>query len=66
MTGRPVGLGPTNYVVGVPSHAAVEVPAPPQTQLPRGRYPATATTIWLVSILVLLIEATLTFGVPGR
>ncbi len=53
--------------MGVSNHAAdAEVPSGPQTQLPRGRYPATATTIWLVSILVLLIEAALAFGVPGR
>ena len=42
------------------------MPTAPQTQLPRGRYAATTTTIWLVSILVLLIEAALAFGVPGR
>ncbi len=42
------------------------VPAAPPTQLPRGRYPATAATIWTVAILVLVIEAVLAFGIPGR
>ena len=63
---RPASRRGRIYFVGVPTEAApADVPAPPQTQLPRGRYPATATTIWLVSILVLLIEAALAFGVPG-
>lgn len=42
------------------------MPTKPQNQLPQGRYPASATTVWVVSILVLVIEATLALGVPGR
>jgi hypothetical protein len=55
--------------MGVPTDPPADspgVPAAPPTQLPRGRYPATATTISVVSILVLVIEATLAFGMPGR
>lgn len=38
----------------------------PPTQLPSGRYPASQSTIWLVSILVLMTFAALAFGIPGR
>lgn len=48
-----------NYRFGVPTNPL------PETQLPAGRYPATTSTVWLVSILVLVTEAVLVFGIPG-
>ena len=50
----------TNYRFGVPTNPV------PETQLPAGRYPATTRTVWMVSILVLVTEAVLAFGIPGR
>jgi hypothetical protein len=50
----------TNYRFGVHTNPS------PETQLPAGRYPAATTTIWMVSILVLVTEAVLAFGIPGR
>ena len=40
----------------------MSVPKPP-TQLPKGRYPASRATIWLVCALVVMTCATLAFGV---
>jgi hypothetical protein len=37
----------------------------PPTQLPQGRYPASRTTIWLVTMLVVLLCATLAVGIPA-
>jgi len=50
----------TNYRFGVSTNPL------PETQLPAGRYPAATTTVWMVSILVLVTEAVLAFGIPGR
>ena len=49
----------TNYRFGVSTNPL------PETQLPTGRYPAATSTIWMVSILVLVTEAVLAFGIPG-
>lgn len=38
----------------------------PPTQLPSGRYPASRTTIWTVTVLVIVTCALLAFGIPGR
>lgn len=38
----------------------------PPTQLPAGRYPASGTTIWLVTVLVVVTWVVLALGVPGR
>lgn len=38
----------------------------PPTQLPKGPYPASRTTIWLVAALVLINCAVLALGIPGR
>ncbi len=38
----------------------------PPTQLPKGRYPASRATIWVVTVLVIVNCALLAFGVPGR
>ena len=35
----------------------------PTTQLPRGRYPATPATIWVITALVILTCAVLAVGV---
>ena len=37
--------------------------AKPPTQLPKGRYPASPATIWLVSALVVATCVALAFGV---
>jgi hypothetical protein len=49
----------TNYRFGVSTNPL------PETQLPAGRYPAATSTIWMVSILVLVTEAVLAFGIPS-
>ena len=36
-----------------------------RTQLPRGRYPASRATIWLVSIFVVVTGVTLSLGIPA-
>lgn len=41
------------------------MPDKPATQLPRGRYPASRATIWLVSILVVVTCAVLALGIPA-
>jgi hypothetical protein len=35
------------------------------TQLPRGRYPASRVTIWLLSILVVFTGVALSLGIPA-
>lgn len=38
----------------------------PPTQLPKGRYPASRATIWLVAVAVVVTCALLAVGIPGR
>lgn len=39
--------------------------APPATQLPQGRYPASATTVWAVVAATLLIGLVLGVAIPA-
>lgn len=47
----------------VPDNAGQPPVAKPPTQLPKGRYPASRATIWLVTALVIVTCAALAFGV---
>lgn len=40
--------------------------AKPPTQLPKGPYPASRRTIWLVAALILINCTVLALGMPGR
>jgi hypothetical protein len=41
------------------------MPDAPPTQLPQGRYPASRSTIWLVSMIVVLTGVILALGIPA-